>query len=75
LLFQYPSRFVAHVAPLPRHRRRLRLEPAGLRPDHTARPLRQSADKEPNMNDVLDFVLGAHGGLNRWLSAQRLLSG
>ena len=27
------------------------------------------------MNDVLDFVLGAHGGLNRWLSARRLLSG
>jgi len=27
------------------------------------------------MNDVLDFVLDAHGGLKRWLSAQRLLSG
>jgi len=27
------------------------------------------------MNDLLDFVLDAHGGLNRWLSAQRLPSG
>jgi len=27
------------------------------------------------MNGLLDFVLDAPGGLNRWLSAQRLLSG
>jgi len=27
------------------------------------------------MNDLLDFVLDAHGGLKRWLSAQHLLSG
>jgi len=27
------------------------------------------------MNDVLDFVLDAHDGLKRRLSAQRLLSG
>jgi hypothetical protein len=40
-----------------------------------ARPLRQRAEKEPNMNDLLDFVLDPHGGLKRWLSAQRLLSG
>src|SRR6266851_10438808 len=41
-------------------------EPAGLRPNHTARPLRQRAEQEPNMNDLLDFVLDAHGGLKRW---------
>jgi len=27
------------------------------------------------MNDLLDFVLDAHGGFKRSLSAQRLLSG
>ena len=27
------------------------------------------------MNDLLDFVLDASGGLKRWLSAQRLLAG
>ncbi|HWN00639.1 MAG TPA: hypothetical protein VNO54_26615 [Streptosporangiaceae bacterium] len=47
-------------------------EPAGLRPNHTARPLRQRAEKEPNMNDLLDFVLDAHGGLNRWSGVSTL---
>jgi hypothetical protein len=61
------GRFPASTPPSP--------EPAGLRPNHTARPLRQRAEKEPNMNDLLDFVLDAPGGLKRWLSAQRLLSG
>src|SRR5258708_23985673 len=36
------------------------------------RPLRQRAEKEPNMNDLLDFVLDAHGGLNRWSGVSTL---
>src|SRR5689334_16586655 len=70
-LLQYPSLFVVHVAaspapppPSP--------EPAGLRPNHTARPLRQRAEQEPNMNDLLDFVLDAHGGLKRWSDVSTL---
>jgi hypothetical protein len=47
-------------------------QPAGLRPNHTARPLRQRAEQEPNMNDLLDFVLDAHGGLKRWSAVSTL---
>jgi hypothetical protein len=35
-------------------------------------PLRQRAEKEPNMNDLLDFVLDAHGGLKRWSGVSTL---
>src|SRR5712664_249927 len=39
---------------------------------HGAQTLRQRAEKEPNMNDLLDFVLDAHGGLKRWSGVSTL---
>ena len=57
--------------PLPRHRRHRRLNLPASASNHTARPLRQRAENEPNMNDLLDFVLDAHGGLNRWSDVAR----
>jgi hypothetical protein len=56
----------------PRHRPRLRLNLSASGQTAPPGPQHQRAEKEPNMNDLLDFVLDAHGGVKRWSGVSRL---
>jgi pimeloyl-ACP methyl ester carboxylesterase len=40
--------------------------------DRFVETMRQRAEKEPNMSDLLDLVLDAHGGLKRWSGVSTL---